>query len=154
MSFIYAHSLTDIIAILIYYVTFNTTTSLWKRQNGWWKVSEADWFYFSFQDLSCFFYDPSWSESNFILFLLFLFDPSWSESIWVDPTQTGGPGWSGTTFVLTSFEWDVIHAPLFIIHLFHTLCSGIKLWDVAWHFFRLSIFWFWWPYQNCRFPKS
>ena len=75
MSFIYAHSLTDIIAILIYYVTFNTTTSLWKRQNGWWKVSEADWFYFSFQDLSCFFYDPSWSESNFILFLLFLFDP-------------------------------------------------------------------------------
>ena len=47
-----------------------------KKQNGGWKVSDADWFYFSF-------YDPSWSESNFILFLFFY-------SIRVDPTQTGG----------------------------------------------------------------
>ena len=42
---------------------------------------------------------PNWSESNFTLFLFFLFDPSWSESIRVDPTRTGGPSWSGPTFV-------------------------------------------------------
>ena len=34
-------------------------------------------------DLNFSFYDPSWSESNFILFLFFY-------SIRVDPTQTGG----------------------------------------------------------------
>ena len=35
-----------------------------------------------------------------ILFIfVFLFDPSWSESIRVDPTRTGGPSWSGPTFV-------------------------------------------------------
>ena len=39
-----------------------------KRQNGGWKVSDADWFYFSFYDPSWLFYDPSWSEPNFILF--------------------------------------------------------------------------------------
>ena len=36
-----------------------------KKQNGGWKVSDADWFYFSF-------YDPSWSESTFIFFLFFI----------------------------------------------------------------------------------
>ena len=46
-----------------------------KKQNGGWKVSDADWVYFSF-------YDPGWSESSFILFLFFLFDPSWTESDW------------------------------------------------------------------------
>ena len=46
-----------------------------KKQNGGWKVSDADWFYFSF-------YDPSWSESNFILFLFFLFSSSWSDPDW------------------------------------------------------------------------
>ena len=44
------------------------TTSSWEKKqikrNGAWKVSDADWFYFSF-------YNPSWSESNFILFLFF-----------------------------------------------------------------------------------
>ena len=60
-----------------------------KKQNGGWKLSDADWFYFSF-------YDPSWSESNFILFFYFFI---WSESIRVDPTRTGGPSWSGPTFV-------------------------------------------------------
>ena len=54
-----------------------------KKQNGGWKLSDTDWFYFSFYNPSCFFYDPSWSESNFILFLFFY-------SIRVDPTQTGG----------------------------------------------------------------
>ena len=42
-----------------------------KKQNGRWKLSDTDWFYFSFYNPSCFFYDPSWSESNFILFLFF-----------------------------------------------------------------------------------
>ena len=36
-----------------------------KKQNGRWKVSDADWFSFSF-------YDPTWSESNFISFLFHL----------------------------------------------------------------------------------
>ena len=63
-----------------------------KKQNGRWKLSDTDWFYFSF-------YNPSWSESSFILFLFCSFDPSWSESIRVDPTRTGGPSWSGPTFV-------------------------------------------------------
>ena len=39
-----------------------------KKQTGGWKVSDADWFYFSFYDPSWLFYDPSWSEPNFILF--------------------------------------------------------------------------------------
>ena len=43
-----------------------------KKQNGGWKLSDTDWFYFSFYNPSwVFFYDPSWSESNFILFLFF-----------------------------------------------------------------------------------
>ena len=42
-----------------------------KKQNGEWKVSDTDWFYFSFYDPSCFFYGPSWSESSFILVLCF-----------------------------------------------------------------------------------
>ena len=51
------------------------TTSSWeKKQNGGWKVSDTDWFNFSF-------YDPSWSEIQFILFLFFLVDPSQSELI-------------------------------------------------------------------------
>ena len=41
---------------------------------------------------------PSWSES-ILFYFYFLFDPSWSESIRVDPTRTGGPNWSGPTFV-------------------------------------------------------
>ena len=76
------------------------TTSSWeKKQNGGWKVSDGDWFYFSFYDLSWFFDDPSWSESNVILFLFFVR----SELIRVDPTQTGGPSWSSPTFLPASF---------------------------------------------------
>ena len=59
-----------------------TTTSSWEKKNGGWRVSDADWFYFSFYDPQWFFYDPSWSESNFILFFHFLYlirvNPSWS----------------------------------------------------------------------------
>ena len=75
----YAH-ITDIWAIFSKIdknKLISVTASSWEKQNGGWKVSDADWLYFSF-------YDPSWSESNFILFLLFY-------SIRVDPTQTGGP---------------------------------------------------------------
>ena len=36
---------------------------------------------------------------QFYFIFIFLFDPSWFESIRVDPTQTGGPSWSGPTFV-------------------------------------------------------
>ena len=72
-------SLKSITIKLIY-----ATTRSWekkKKQNGGWKVSDADWFYFSFYDPSWFFDDPSWSESNFILFLFFLFDPNRSKLI-------------------------------------------------------------------------
>ena len=51
-----------------------------KKQNGGWKLSDTDWFYFSFYNLSWFFYDLSWSEFNFILFLFFY-------SIRVDPVR-------------------------------------------------------------------
>ena len=41
------------------------TTSSWeKKQNGGWKVSDADWFFFSFYHPSWFFYDPSWSNPD------------------------------------------------------------------------------------------
>ena len=58
-------------------------------------------FYFSFYNPSWFFYDPSWSESNFILFLFFYsirVGPSRSESIRpglavrVDPVRLLYPG--------------------------------------------------------------
>ena len=55
-----------------------------KKQNGGWKLSDTDWFYFSFYNPSCFFYDPSWSKSNFILFQFFYsirVDPSWFKLI-------------------------------------------------------------------------
>ena len=55
------------------------------KQNGGWKVSDADWFYFSFYDPSWFFYYPSLSESNIILFLFFYsirVDPSWFNPDW------------------------------------------------------------------------
>ena len=45
-----------------------------KKQNGEWKLSDTDWFFFLF-------YNPSWSKSNFILFL-FLY------SIRVGPSQS------------------------------------------------------------------
>ena len=50
-----------------------------RKQNGGWKVSDADWCYSSF-------YDPSWSESNFILFLFFYLiqvDLGWSDPDWL-----------------------------------------------------------------------
>ena len=67
-----------------------THESVRKKQNGGWKLSDTDWFYFSFYSRSCFFsiirvfsfYDPSWSESNFILFLFFYL-------IWVGPSRSG-----------------------------------------------------------------
>ena len=49
-----------------------------KKQNGGWKVSDADWFFFLFIIRVDFF------------------------MIRVDPTLTGGPSWSGPTFVPAS----------------------------------------------------
>ena len=37
--------------------------------------------------------------SPIVFYFYYLFDPSWSELIRVDPTRTGGPSWSGPTFV-------------------------------------------------------
>ena len=48
-----------------------------------------------------------WSELirvQFYFIFIFLFDPSWSKSIRVDPTWTGGPSWSGPTFVPASVQ--------------------------------------------------
>ena len=41
---------------------------------------------------------------QFYFIFIFLFDPSWSESIRVDQTRTGGPSWSGQTFVPACFS--------------------------------------------------
>ena len=75
-----------------------------KKQNGGWKLSDTDWFYFSFYNPSCFFL---WSELirvQFYFIFIFLLDPSWSEWIRVDQTRTGGPSWSGPTFVPACFS--------------------------------------------------
>ena len=67
-----------------------------------------------------------------MFFLFFLFDPSWSESIRVDPTRTGGPSWSGPTFVpaclkvelpfLTFFFHLFPIPPVFLLILFLSFC--------------------------------
>ena len=66
-----------------------------KKQNGGWKLSDTDWFYFSFYNPGCFFFmirvDPSPSLFYFYFFIR-------SELVQVDPTRTGGPSWSGPTF--------------------------------------------------------
>ena len=81
--------------ILIY-----ATTSSWeKKQNDGWKLSDTDWFYFSF----C---NPIWfflmirADPSPILFYFYFFIRS--ELVRVDPTRTGGPSWSGPTFVPAS----------------------------------------------------
>ena len=48
--------------------------------------------------------------SPIILYFIFLFDPSWSESILVDPTLTGGPSWSGPSFVPACPEGNRVYA--------------------------------------------
>ena len=68
-----------------------------KKQNGVWKLSDTDWFYFPFIIWFVFFFDdPSWFESNFILLLFFYsirVGPSRSEltrpglAVWVDPVR-------------------------------------------------------------------
>ena len=52
-----------------------------------------------------------WSELirvQFYFIFIFLFDPSWSESIRADPTRTGGPSWSGPTFVPANDKYAYI----------------------------------------------
>ena len=57
-----------------------------KKQNGGWKLSDTDWFYFSFYNPSCFFFmirvDPSPILFYFNFFIrseLVRVDPSWSD---------------------------------------------------------------------------
>ena len=52
-----------------------------KKQNGGWKVSDADWFYFSFHDPSWFFLWSVLIRVQFYFIFIFLFDPSRSELI-------------------------------------------------------------------------
>ena len=82
------------------------------KQNGPWKPRRKKGFYppnglnFQFCWINLIFLiAPSWSESNFIYFVIFYsirVGPNWSELIRVDPTRTGGPSWSGPTFVPAS----------------------------------------------------
>ena len=65
-----------------------------------------------------FFYDPSWSESNFILFLLFY-------SIRVDPTRTGGRSWSGATFVPASLIYLYLDLPDVGCRVFWYFCTWV-----------------------------
>ena len=49
-----------------------------KKQNGRWKLSDTDWFYFSFYNPGCFFF---MIRVQFYFIFIFLFDPSRSELI-------------------------------------------------------------------------
>ena len=60
-----------------------------KKQNGGWKLSDTDWFYFSFYNPSCLFFmirvDPSPILFYFYFFIrseLVRVDPSWSDPNW------------------------------------------------------------------------
>ena len=60
-----------------------------KKQNGGWKLSDTDWFYFSFYNPSCLFFmirfDPSPILFYFYFFIrseLVRVDPSWSDPDW------------------------------------------------------------------------
>ena len=59
----------------------------WRVKGKWHRLIL---FFFLWSELI--FYDLSWSESNFVLFLFFY-------SIRVDPTRTGGPDFSGAPSV-------------------------------------------------------
>ena len=74
--------------------------ALVKQNGGWkprrkkriiWPFLPSKWVKFSVLLIKLIFF--YWSESIFILFLFFFY------SIRVDPTRTGGPSWSGPTFV-------------------------------------------------------
>ena len=74
---------------------------------------------------------PSWSESNFILFLFFYsIRVGGAKSIRVDPTRTGGPSWSGPTFV-----------PALEKHV-HKHDKGV--WKSSWHYYSFVL--------NCGVP--
>ena len=78
--------------------------ALVKQNGGWkprgkkriiWPFLPSKWVKFSVLLIKLIFF--YWSESTFILFIYLFFIRS--ESIRVDPTWTGGPSWSGPTFV-------------------------------------------------------
>ena len=97
------------------------------KQNGAWKPRrKKGWsglfyppnglnFQFCWFNL-IFFYCPELIRVQFYFIFIFLFDPSWSESIRVDPTRTGGPRWSGPTFVPASFLLVVYRSSIIIDH--------------------------------------
>ena len=80
-----------------------------------------------------------WSELirfQFYFIFICLFDPSWSESIRVDPTRTGGPSWSGPTFVPASsfffFPLRQLFACLSVSCLRHYLRPWNRLMVYVW----------------------
>ena len=110
------------------------TTSSWeKKQNGGWKLRDTDWFYFSFYNRSCFFLWTELIRVQFYFIFIFLFDPSWSESIRVDPTRTGGPSWSGPTFVPACKKASKIDKTISQNNLFVEGCPSLCLQSVKIH---------------------
>ena len=59
-----------------------------KKQNGGWKLSDTDWFYFSFYNPSCFFMVRVYPSPILFYFYFFIrsklvrVDPSWSDPDW------------------------------------------------------------------------
>ena len=66
------------------------TMSSWEKKNGGWKLSDNDWFYFSFHNPSCFLF-MIWVDPSPILFYFYFFIRSKLVRV--------NPSWSGPTFV-------------------------------------------------------
>ena len=86
------------------------TTSSWEKK---WRV-KGKWcrlilFFFLWPEL--FFLWSEFIRVQFYFIFIFLFDPGWSESIRVDPTRTGGPSWSGPTFVPAYLKCLFVQCP-------------------------------------------
>ena len=62
-----------------------------EKQNGGWKLSDTDWFYFSLYNPSCFFFMIRVDPSR-ILFYFYFFIPS--KLVWVDPSWSDLDWWS------------------------------------------------------------
>ena len=112
-----------------------------KKQNGGWKLSDTDWFYFSFYSRSCFFsiirfffYDPSWSESNFILFFF--------SSIRVGPSRS--------ELIPPGLASELIRSDLYLpvlkyqkLHIFRSRFTHLAGGPSIFGFLLVSLFWSW-----------